>query len=65
MSNLKWAESLQLTKNSWEPNKLVKSMESGTLQADVGSCGICKQKIGGGRGARISFTPPPLQRETA
>jgi hypothetical protein len=33
-------------------------MESGgTLQADVGSSGICKQKRGGGRGAGITFTP--------
>ena len=35
-------------------------MESGgTLQADVGSSGICKQKRGGGRGAGITFTPNP------
>jgi hypothetical protein len=33
-------------------------MERSTLQADVGNCGICKQKSGGGRGAGIAFTPP-------
>ena len=64
MSNLKWAGSLQLIKNSWEPNKWVKSMESGTLQADVGSCGICKQNIGGDRGAGIPFNPPPPKRNS-
>ena len=41
-------------------------MERSTLQADVGNCGICKQKSGGGRGAGIAFTPPstPTQRKT-
>ena len=64
MSNLKWAGSLQLIKNSWEPNEWVKSIESGgTLQADVGSCGICKQKSGRGRVAGIAFIPHSKEKQ--